>query len=140
MNVTVPAVGQALLDALRAHWPDAKAVHIDFGRPTGIPPQRTRFYLLDEENFRRVRRAAYTTETYELPLQVELKTTAGTAKECSDQRWALVDEVDAIVGASPFRRYIPDDGGIVSGQSTHVAWEKGWIAATVLRISVRARA
>lgn len=143
MNVTVPDVQQALLDALEAEFDGAKQVVL-FGLPTKKQTKPERFYLeADPIDLQRSQGGTYTTETYRLRVVVEVRQLGQTPADyqaCSERRWTLANEAAALLRAGTFRHYLEEGRDIVVTEPGSGAIDKGFVANTRLVIPVRARA
>lgn len=138
MASTVPANIAGLLARLQAQF-SAAETYVDFGMPAELPSEHERIVLLDVDAYERGGGEQYREESYGLPIVVEVyRDGKAEAKlEAHSRRWALIDEIDALLLATDFPAgYGSEDGEMAVEGAQLVPYDKGWISTCRMLIPV----
>lgn len=138
---TVPAAQAELLALLVAAFPAETFpdTHVQFGLPRKVPKSTERVYVLeDETRYRRGGGEQFRTEAYGLAVAVEVYRTGDDSQAAVARRWALIAGIDDALVDADFYGFASEGGEMTSDPVT-VAYDKGFLAKTILGIPVLSR-
>lgn len=132
----VPDAQEQLVELLEAAFTDDTEVR--FAPPQERPKKNERVYVIDEADYIRAGAEQWREEAFSVRIVVEVFKSGDHAKATSDRRWALVDAVDAALLSDDFSGY-RTEGGPLTADSVLFAYDKGWIARSVISIALTTR-
>ena len=131
---TVQAELLALLQAQRDPGEPFEKALVRFGPPLKLPRERERVYVIDATGYRRGGGEQYRLESFGLRVVVEVYRAGDDPTGAVARKWALIEAIDATLMTNNFHGY-ESDGGTFSEEPQLVAYDKGYLAYSMLTIT-----
>lgn len=136
MTSQVPELQNELLTLLVAAFPDS-SVH--FAPPAKLPAKYELVHLNGVRNYTRGAGEQYRAESAALSVVIEVFLPGDDPQGADTRRWAMIDTLDDALIDADLGGYGTEGGTLTDREPSLTAYDKGWVARSVIDVTVEER-